>query len=329
MHRYKDAAVTRMTVAIVSILAAKVPTGRMSKLMCANSHMYMQFLVHLVLDKVSQFNSHMLQGQDDPPPQPDVALKFTLSALWNLTDESPDTCRGFLCVGGLEAVLQILRYFPLQDIHTKVLGLLNNIAEVKELQKDLVTEDCLVLMMKLLSKKESVPDETELDVEYFTAGILANLGASRRWDIQPSWEECMSTLSEAVLNWRSPTKEMVAYRSFKPFFPLLESHDVPGVLLWALWAIRHVCARNKERYKEMFVIQGGKPAIESVIEFAKRESNESPDPSRQQLYQHVMSYASDVWELIWGSGKCSCRDCIDGLLVLEEVIAERVDFSMS
>ena len=38
----------------------------------------------------------------------DITLKFTLSALWNLTDESPSTCAIFLNEGGLDLFIQIL-----------------------------------------------------------------------------------------------------------------------------------------------------------------------------------------------------------------------------
>lgn len=51
---------------------------------------------------------------------------------------------------------------------------------------------------------------------------------------------------EAVLSWKSPETEMVAYRSFNPFFPLLEAHISPQVQLWAVWAIHHVCSKNRK-----------------------------------------------------------------------------------
>ena len=38
----------------------------------------------------------------------DITMKFTLSALWNLTDESPTTCDMFLSEGGLEVFIDVL-----------------------------------------------------------------------------------------------------------------------------------------------------------------------------------------------------------------------------
>ena len=77
----------------------------------------------------------------------DVTLKFTLSALWNLTDESPGTCKVFLDEGGLQLYLKVLDSFPEEiPVETKVLGLLNNIAEVEALRKHLMVDDFISLL---------------------------------------------------------------------------------------------------------------------------------------------------------------------------------------
>ena len=69
----------RMSVAICSILAAKISTEETSEL---GSHSnYMKKLLSIVRDRMTD---HVM----------DITLKFTLSALWNLTDESPRTCKG-------------------------------------------------------------------------------------------------------------------------------------------------------------------------------------------------------------------------------------------
>lgn len=71
----------------------------------------------------------------------DITMKFTLSALWNLTDESPKTCSVFLNEGGMELFLNVLEAFPgEQSIETKILGLLNNIAEVQHLRSHLMVD---------------------------------------------------------------------------------------------------------------------------------------------------------------------------------------------
>jgi Zyg-11 family protein len=118
-----------MSVAICSILAAKISTSETTVL--GSTPKYMRKLLAMVRAKME---SNMV----------DITLKFTLSALWNLTgmvpsfaffpqnsyysnlilgtlDESPETCSIFLREGGLELFLQVLEAFPGEStVETKV-----------------------------------------------------------------------------------------------------------------------------------------------------------------------------------------------------------------
>ena len=62
-----------------------------------------------------------------------------------LSDESPATCQVFLSEKGLSLFLQLLTVFC-QDaaVETKVLGLLNNIAEVAPLRSALINEGFVI-----------------------------------------------------------------------------------------------------------------------------------------------------------------------------------------
>ena len=86
-----------MSVAICSILAAKISTEETSTLGSQSS--YMKKLLSIVRGRMQ--DSLM-----------DITMKFTLSALWNLTDESPKTCKVFLDERGMELFLDVLRTFP-------------------------------------------------------------------------------------------------------------------------------------------------------------------------------------------------------------------------
>ncbi|XP_042214187.1 protein zyg-11 homolog B-like [Homarus americanus] len=121
---FNDPSTDRMAVAICSILAAKISTSQTALL--GAKCVYMRKLLSLV-------KRRMEEGAVD------ITLKFTLSALWNLTDESPVTCEVFLAEKGLHLFLQLLNVFA-QDaaVETKVLGLLNNIAEVSPLRSALI-----------------------------------------------------------------------------------------------------------------------------------------------------------------------------------------------
>lgn len=197
----------------------------------------------------------------------DITIKFTLSALWNLTgkqqthsslerererksltrrklisDESPLTCKVFLEEGGMSLFLSVLEVFAGEcAIETKVLGLINNIAEVAELRPQLMIPKFIHILRKLLVTSGHI------DVSYFAAGIIAHLASDgpEAWTIPDIGRDyILKELATAVELWEMPEGEMVSYRSFHHFFPLLARNDAYQLQLWAAWAIRHVCAKN-------------------------------------------------------------------------------------
>jgi len=199
----------------------------------------------------------------------DVTLKFTLSALWNLTDESPETCKVFLNEGGMQLYMQLLEAFSAdQSVKTKVLGLLNNIAEVRELRRCLIFDEFINQLRPLLSVRN-------IEVSYFAAGIAAYLSCNPQDDFWNKLElrtQLVSELEFAVKSWRSPKSEMVSYRSFKPFFQLLEIGQAVPVHLWAIWAIYHVCSKNPKRYGPMLKEQGGAKILLQLANSASTDS---------------------------------------------------------
>lgn len=88
-----------------------------------------------------------------------------------------------------------------------------------------------------------------IDVSYFAAGIVAHLTSDgvQNWTVTSCMrDEMLCELSSSVSEWKVPETEMVAYRSFKPFFPLLKKDMDHEVQLWAVWAIHHVCTKNRK-----------------------------------------------------------------------------------
>ena len=154
---FEDSSMGRMSVAICSILAAKISTAETTVL--GSTPKYMRKLLSMVRSK--------MEAQSV-----DITLKFTLSALWNLTDESPETCTIFLREGGLELFLQVLETFPNEStVETKILGLINNIAEVKTLRCRLMVDPFLTALHRLLRSPL-------IDVAYFAAGIVSHLASA-------------------------------------------------------------------------------------------------------------------------------------------------------
>ncbi|XP_068558043.1 protein zyg-11 homolog isoform X3 [Cebidichthys violaceus] len=184
----------------------------------------------------------------------DSTLKFALSALWNLTDEMPAAARNFIECQGLELYEEVLEsYYTEPSIQQKVLGLLNNIAEVEALQADLMEEDLLEHILSLLQD-----NQVEQRVRYFAGGTLAQLvSRPEAWTLD---DELRSTilkqLHASIMTWTQLEREMVSYRSFRPFCCLLQTRQPSGVQLWALWAIHLVCIQNTSHYSGMMEKDG-------------------------------------------------------------------------
>lgn len=244
---FNDPSTDRMAVAICSILAAKISTAQTTLL--GSKSVYMRKLLSLVKRRMEE-------------RAVDITLKFTLSALWNLTDESPATCEVFLAEEGLHLFLQLLSVFARDSaVETKVLGLLNNIAEVSPLRRALINKH-FVSQLKTLLWSPNV------DVSYFAAGIVAHLvcAGEDSWN-EPgmSKEDLLEELGKVVTSWEQPKEEMVAYRSFQPFIPLLTALNMHQVQLWAVWALHHVTTKNSKRYCHMLVREGVDDVLRKLV----------------------------------------------------------------
>ncbi|XP_042530562.1 protein zyg-11 homolog A [Dipodomys spectabilis] len=235
--RHENPKMQTMAVSITSILVLQLLPGQTSQLQ-EELLMAVKELLAIVKQKTTE-NLH------------DVTFLFSMKALWNLTDESPAACKYFIENQGLEIFIQVLETFPESTIQSKILGLLNNIAEVRELSPTLITDCVLKHISSLLHSKD-------IEVSYLAAGILAHLTCDRKkWlfhDLQRN--VLLQDLHATIQNWPSSSCKMsalVTYRSFRAFFPLLGNFSQPEVQLWALWAIYHVCSKNPSKYCKMIV----------------------------------------------------------------------------
>lgn len=119
-------------------------------------------------------------------------MEFSWSALWNITDETPDNCQMFLNCSGMNLFLDCLKVpneyqkhltrthsgrkkkklsthpscflppqeFPdKQELHRNMLGLLGNVAEVKELRPQLLTSQFVTVFRCSVSTH---PSESQL-----------------------------------------------------------------------------------------------------------------------------------------------------------------------
>lgn len=104
---------------------------------------------------------------------------------------------------------------------------------------------------RFISMLSTLLTSVHIDVSYFAAGIAAHLlsDGPRAWaaiSSLPSRDELLEQLAHTITHWQIPQGEMVAYRSFHPFFSLLLCRNAYPVQLWAVWAIHHVCTKNRK-----------------------------------------------------------------------------------
>lgn len=239
LSNHVDPTLQRMAVAVISILIAKLSSEETAQL--SKDISIMKHLLTIVQQKA-------MVGVVDS------TLKFALSALWNLTDEMPTAARNFIDCLGLELYEEVLEsYCTEPSIQQKVLGLLNNLAELKDLQSDLMDEDLLEHVLSLLQDTE-----LEVEVRYFAGGILAHLvSRPEAWTLDEDLRTTVLTqLHSSIMTWTHLEREMVSYRSFQPFCPLLQTGQPPGVQLWAVWAIHLVCSQNTPLYSCMLEREG-------------------------------------------------------------------------
>uniref|UniRef100_D4A9Y1 Zyg-11 family member A, cell cycle regulator n=2 Tax=Rattus norvegicus TaxID=10116 RepID=D4A9Y1_RAT len=217
-----------MAVSITSILALKLSPEEIEQ--------FQEELALAVKELLTIIRQKMAENLND------VTLLFTLKALWNLTDECPLACKYFIENEGLATIVQVLETFSVSAIQSKVLGLLNNMAEVRELSPALVTEDLMEHTVSLLHS-------SDIEVSFLAAGVIAHLTCDRQqWlSHSPRRRALLQDLHLTIQNWPSSRCDMsalVTYRSFKAFPPLLVNFSQPEVQRWALWAIHHVCNKN-------------------------------------------------------------------------------------
>ncbi|XP_061150868.1 protein zyg-11 homolog [Syngnathus typhle] len=235
----KDSSFQRMSVVVLSKLVAKLSTAENAKL---GEDV---FIVKQLLASVQQ--RAMLE-------EVDYILKYTLSALWNLTNEMPVAARNFIQCNGLELFKEMLESnYTGRSIQQEVLGILNNIAEVEELQTELMVADLLEHIVSLLQGTN-----VDMSVRYFAGGILAHLTSRpEAWILDENLRSrILNQLHVSIAAWTHMEKEIVFHRSLRPFCHLLGTCQPTGVQLWAVWAIHFLITENALHYGWMLEREG-------------------------------------------------------------------------
>ena len=169
----------------------------------------------------------------------DEVMETAWSTMWNITDETPVNCKRFLDRGGMELFLQCKeRFYNQNDLLRNMMGLLGNVAEVKDLRPYLMTTEFVSEFLLLV---DSTSDGIE--TSYNAAGVLAHMASdgSEAWTIdKPTRLEVLEKMVTALNRWDIDTKRNINYRSFEPILRLVMVTHTPQCQHWAVWALANL-----------------------------------------------------------------------------------------
>ncbi|XP_025769440.1 protein zer-1 homolog [Puma concolor] len=131
-----------------------------------------------------------------------------------------------------------------QELHRNMLGLLGNVAEVKELRPQLMTSQFISVFSNLLESKAD-----GIEVSYNACGVLSHImfDGPEAWGIcEPQREEVEERMWAAIQSWDINSRRNINYRSFEPILRLLPQGISPVSQHWATWALYNLVSVYRE-----------------------------------------------------------------------------------
>ncbi|XP_034659431.1 protein zer-1 homolog isoform X2 [Drosophila subobscura] len=195
----------------------------------------------------------------------DDVMEVAWSTMWNVTDETAINCKRFLIGRGMEYFLKCLHTFPDRDeLLRNMMGLLGNVAEVKWLRPQLMTQEFIEVFARLL---DSLSDGIE--VSYNAAGVLAHIASdgAEAWTIKsPSREHVLDRMVAAIQRWNIKSERNINYRSFEPILSLVRCYETPQCQHWAVWALANLTQVYPEKYCQLVEQENGIQILNELIE---------------------------------------------------------------
>jgi Zyg-11 family protein len=96
------------------------------------------------------------------------------------------------------------------------------------------------------------PSFFRLQVSYNAAGVLAHMASdgAAAWTIaEPSREDVLSRMVDAIEKWTINTSRNINYRSFEPILRLVRVEHTPQCQHWAVWALANLTRVDCKIYK--------------------------------------------------------------------------------
>ncbi len=164
-----------------------------------------------------------------------------------MIDETPENCKIFLdnC-DGMSAFMDCIQ-FKKSEITRNMMGLLGNVAEVKDLRNRLCKNDYIATFRQLLFYSND-----GIEIPYNSAGVLVHIMS----DGLDAWlaSDChnhdrqlvIEDIETAIDKWDLKSERNINYRSFEPIFRLVEQYDSSICQRWACWALANLTTVYRE-----------------------------------------------------------------------------------
>uniref|UniRef100_A0A8C7U8S7 Protein zer-1 homolog n=1 Tax=Oncorhynchus mykiss TaxID=8022 RepID=A0A8C7U8S7_ONCMY len=208
----------------------------------------------------------------------DQVMEFSWSALWNITDETPDNCQMVLFCQGMLG----FEFPDKQELHRNMLGLLGNVAEVRALRPQLLTPQFISVFSNLLDSKAD-----GIEVSYNACGVLSHIvfDGPDAWAMEePLRDMVMDKMMDAIQSWDVTSRRNINYRSFEPILRLLPQSIAPVSQHWATWALFNLVSVYPSKYCPLLIKEGGIVLLEKVLEL-QTSHEETKDMARKVMEQ--------------------------------------------
>ncbi|KAA0719649.1 Protein zer-1 -like protein Hzyg [Triplophysa tibetana] len=223
----------------------------------------------------------------------DQVMEFSWSALWNITDETPDNCQMFLECNGMNLFLDCLKEFPdKQELHRNMLGLLGNVAEVKALRPQLLTKQFITVFSDLLDSKAD-----GIEVSYNACGVLSHImfDGQEVWSMEePTRSYVMDKMWAAIQSWDVTSRRNINYRSFEPILRLLPQSGALVSQHWATWALYNLVSVYPSKYCPLLIKEGGVPLLQKVLELDS--SHQETKDMASKVMEQCENFKDDVMD---------------------------------
>ncbi|KAM9450399.1 protein zer-1 homolog isoform 2-T2 [Clarias gariepinus] len=192
-------------------------------------------------------------------------ILYSWMELSEITAGKPNFCQMFLKCSGMKVFLDCLKAFPSSELlHCNMLGLLWNVAEVKELRPQLLTKQVITAVSNLLCKKTN-----GIKVSYNACEFLSHimLDGPEVWTVEnPNRDMVIEKMVGAIQSWDVTSYQIIEYRSFESILPLLSQSISPVSQHWAMWTLYRLVFIDPKIYSELLVKEGGIALLQRVLQ---------------------------------------------------------------